>query len=302
MDGKKPAAAPTQRPLTGGFRSVSFDDDTQHFLYNRDIEDSLRGQNLDIIGFDACLMAMMESAYAFSDIAKVMVASEELIPGDGWKYNSWMQQVVANPSIDATSLGKVLVQSYKDEYQDTGNMTLSAVDLTKVRDAAHLLTALSSLIRTKLSAERPVLALARQSSENYGDWYQGSWQSCQGSDVLRFHGIDLDHFLDSYNGATKDDQIRKAIAQVRLTLKSMIFSNYASSSAGGKYGSAGLAIYFPGSLFDYNCDPDRDGYDVDSVRAGHVMFPPEFVEKETWADLVHEYLQMQNAGKAQNDF
>jgi hypothetical protein len=301
-NGKKPAAAPADKPLTGGYRSVSFDDDTKHFLYNRDIEDSLHGQNLDVIGFDACLMAMMESAYAFRNIAKLMVASEELVPGDGWKYNSWLHDLVANSSMDETALGKTLVQSYKSEYGDTGNMTLSAVDLTKVKDASQSLTNLSSAVTAKLESEEQALAFARQSSQNFGDWYQGSWQSCQGSDVLRFHGIDLDHFLDSYSAATQDGQIKNAIVQVRQKLASMIISSYASSSAGGNYGSTGLAIYFPRSLMDYQCDSDGDGYNVDAVRTGRVLFPPEFVQKETWANLIQAYLLSKSGSNAQKDF
>ena len=40
----------------------------------------------EVVGFDTCLMATIDTAYAFSDIAKYLVASEELEPGCGWNY------------------------------------------------------------------------------------------------------------------------------------------------------------------------------------------------------------------------
>lgn len=44
---------------------------------------------LELVGFDACLMATVDTANAFSDIARYMVASEETEPGNGWYY-TWM--------------------------------------------------------------------------------------------------------------------------------------------------------------------------------------------------------------------
>lgn len=40
----------------------------------------------EVVGFDTCLMATIDTAYAFSDIAKYLVAREELEPGCGWNY------------------------------------------------------------------------------------------------------------------------------------------------------------------------------------------------------------------------
>ena len=301
--GMKAAAAPAERPLSGGYRSVSFDEDTHNFLYNRDIQDSLAGQNLDIIGFDACLMGMMESAYAFRKIAKVMVASEELIPSDGWKYDSWIRELVKTPHINATDLGSELVSSYEQTYQDTGNMTLSAVDLSKAEDTRSALSSFSVAVLGKLQTEVANLATARKLAQNYGDWYGESWQSCGSSQVLRFHGIDLDHFLVSYRAATQDPEIQAQIDGVRQQLASMILRSYASSnSAGDKYWSSGVSIYFPGSLTDFQIDEDSDGYNVPKVRAGGVKFPPEFVEKQGWGDLIYGYLQTETAAQSPLDF
>ena len=50
---------------------------------------SFSGKNkLDLVGFDACLMASLEYANLFSDYADYMVASQEIEPGLGWDYYS----------------------------------------------------------------------------------------------------------------------------------------------------------------------------------------------------------------------
>src|ERR1700722_10907775 len=63
-------------PTLGGIKAISIDDDTGSILYNRDVEDVLAStfdtqKPLDVLGFDACLMSMIESAYAFSPSANV---------------------------------------------------------------------------------------------------------------------------------------------------------------------------------------------------------------------------------------
>ena len=98
---------PDDTRLHGAFRYVSHDEDTGDKLYNREIQDSLAGlaQNakIDVIGFDACLMSMLETAYALRDRGAVMVGSEELEPGDGWSYDNFLENLVADRHrIDAT--------------------------------------------------------------------------------------------------------------------------------------------------------------------------------------------------------
>jgi hypothetical protein len=247
-------------------------------------------------------MAMMESAYAFRDIASVMVASEELVPGDGWNYDLWLSDLLQHPDLDCPKLAIDVVQSYKETYGNLADTTLSAIDLTKVNDAADALARLSLLVKSRMRNEAPIIAHARLSFRTFGDWYSDSWQDCQGSKVMRFQGIDLVQFLNLYKRETKDTRIREEIARTTKKIRPMIMASYSSaSSAGADHWASGIAIYFPGSEIDFQCDYDKDAYNVEAVRAGCVRFPPEFVEREGWADLLHEYLQLRLSPKAQED-
>lgn len=44
---------------------------------------TMTGERIDLLGFDACLMGMMEVAYELQDHTDIMVFSEETIPGGG---------------------------------------------------------------------------------------------------------------------------------------------------------------------------------------------------------------------------
>lgn len=91
---------------------------------------------LELVGFDTCLMATVDVASTFSDIAKYLVASEEVEPANGWYYSKWVGALAENPGMDGADLGKVICDSYYagcEEYGTENNVTLSLTDLSKVK-------------------------------------------------------------------------------------------------------------------------------------------------------------------------
>ena len=92
-------------------------------------------QPLDIIGFDACLMATLDTAYTFSDLAKYMVASEELEPGNGWLYSGFVGALADNPLMTPVELAKTICDTYLEGCELVGTqdmITLSAINLSKI--------------------------------------------------------------------------------------------------------------------------------------------------------------------------
>ena len=94
----------------------------------------LRDKKLEFLGFDACLMASVEMAVLASDYANVLIASEDLEPGDGWDYH-FLSALNQNPKISGIDLGKVIVDTFMDFYGPNSDeiLTLSVVDLKHVR-------------------------------------------------------------------------------------------------------------------------------------------------------------------------
>jgi Clostripain family len=295
--GQSPSSKAPNQSLLGGYRSVSFDEDTGNFLYNRDIEDVLQRNPVDIIGFDACLMSMVESAYAFRNVAHVFVGSEELVPNEGWPYDSWLSTLEATPGMDPKTLGITLVDSYGAHYGNSGNATLSAIDLTQISPLVTALSSFATVAKAKFQSERPNLERSRTQLLNFGDWYSESWTICADANVIRFHGIDLAAFLNNLQSETQDPELSLSVSNVRKALQPVILKRYASSASNApSFGSQGLAIYFPGSQKDYTCDPDHSGYDKQAIAKGDVKAPPEFVQDTAWADFLQAYLKTHPGG------
>ena len=90
----------------------------------------------DWIGFDACLMATLETAMVCNDYADYMIASEESEPGTGWYYTDWLTQLSKNTSVSTESIGKTIVDTFvtaSQRAQANAQVTLSVVDLAKMQ-------------------------------------------------------------------------------------------------------------------------------------------------------------------------
>lgn len=95
---------------------------------------------LDIIGFDACLMATLDVGMHVHKYARYMVASEETEPGVGWNYSEMISQLSAKTSMPATDFGKIICDTYlkgcidakEDDYDPSLEATLSVVDLAEI--------------------------------------------------------------------------------------------------------------------------------------------------------------------------
>jgi hypothetical protein len=137
-------------------------------------EVSAESQPLELIGFDTCLMATVDVAATFSDIARYMVASEETEPANGWYYSQWIGALAEEPGLDGAALGQIICDSYYAGCEAVGteqNVTLSLTDLSKV---GPLLQAYDTFGAECLAAaiEDPAFfsqfARAAYGSENYG--------------------------------------------------------------------------------------------------------------------------------------
>lgn len=91
----------------------------------------LLGRKIDILGFDACHMALLEIAYEVSFAAHFMVASQNCEEKEGWDY----KEVASAFSFSSPSLvAQALVHAYakKEQSQQKMVLNLSAFDLAIV--------------------------------------------------------------------------------------------------------------------------------------------------------------------------
>lgn len=124
-------------------RGLCYDETFQTYFTNQKLEYALKTickktcefyhkQNFkfEIVGIDACLMQMIEVADIFKSYAKIVVASEEVELGPGWRYDKALEILSANPNINIKEFAKHIVKAYEKTYIDvTHDYTLSAIDL-----------------------------------------------------------------------------------------------------------------------------------------------------------------------------
>ena len=75
----------------------------------------------DIIGFDACLMANLDTASATSPYGDYMIASQELESANGWNYTGLLQALAQNPDISPAELGQHICDSFYGGLPGEGN-------------------------------------------------------------------------------------------------------------------------------------------------------------------------------------
>ncbi len=128
--------------VTGAAFDEQFENDSLTLTELRDAftnvyEPNSEDQPIDIIGFDTCLMATLDTANIFTDIGKYLVASEELEPGNGWYYSGFLGDLAKDPTMSPLDLSKSICDTFVEgcEAVDTASdITLSVTNLSKVQD------------------------------------------------------------------------------------------------------------------------------------------------------------------------
>ena len=196
---------------------------------------------IDLIGFDACLMQMIEIAYYIKNHGEVMVGSQETEDGDGWEYQNFLNQLLATPTMNAETLGTKIVQTYIAK----PDATLSVLDLAAI---GSLVTALDDLADSLVTAGGNTNASIMNAM--YATLYFDDWDY-----------IDLYHFADNL----VDEDINVTINSRANTVKSrvsnaVLYSGYGFPSYSDSHG---ISIYFPEVGF-YNTDYDYLDFAADT--------------------------------------
>lgn len=278
--------SPNRSPLEAPYRSASHDDTDDDELLNRETADAIgkalrpSGRRIDVLAFDACLMAMLETAYAFRDVASHLVASQELVPARGFDYADWLGSLAGAPGVETgRTLAQLLVSSFARQYEglaDVGltrrEQTLAAVDLTTVAAVSDAVSRVASRLVDLMPGVADAVAQAR----------------C-GLPLMaprdgRFLHVDLDAFLERLSSITTDGALLAALAEARAALGGSTVARYPEQDRGG-VPDRGLAIYFPSTLAQYRAD----GFAKGGYRRGNLTAPVAFVEDFEWGDLLSRY-------------
>ena len=179
------------------------------------------GIKFDFVGFDACLMGTVETAYALNGSADYLIAAEEEEPGYGWHYTGWLKALTKNPQLETEKIGSIIVDDFVAS-NGRQNVTLSVIDLKKISDVYAKICELCSNGNKEIaSGHYAELAKARKNTKAYGGG--------------RFEQIDIIDFCNK-SGLAGADAVASAVKEAVVYHKTNISS------------TNGLAMYFP---YDY---------------------------------------------------
>ena len=251
-------------------KEVAYDDTDADFLYMKELQQALEASKenvnqrystfvkLDIVGFDACLMGMVEVGYALRNTASYMVGSEELEPGSGWPYDTILRDLTANPGMSPKQLCETIVAKYVDSYPASSDVTLSALDQSQILTLSAGIDAFT----TAAQSEWDKVKLARANARQYHPGGFSTW------------GTDLRAFASNVNTNATSASLRLAATALGDAVAQCVI---AERHGQGCAGSFGLAIYFPPDQASYDNDPEHSHY-----TQGNAYMPVDFVQQHFW--------------------
>lgn len=182
------------------------------------------GIEFDFIGFDACLMGTVETAYMAERHADYMVGSEEVEPGSGWFYTDWLNLICDDPSVSTEEIGKVIVDDFVQmcwEENANNECTLSIVDLTKMGNVYNALCAFAANAKEQLDGNQfKVVSRSVSDAKSFGD--------------DSYDTIDLMHFAQNCDIEGSEELVEAVDGAVTYAANSGNISN-----------ANGMAIYVP---------------------------------------------------------
>lgn len=199
---------------------------------------------LDLIGFDMCLMGQLETAAEMKDLARVMVASEALEPGDGWPYERVLPEF-GKGTRGVRNIAVSIVRHYGENYRDLNkeSYTLSAIDLQRTDDVLDAFDALTEALEKGLDRDWPKIARSIFFSESY----------LPRSKVQRgpraLASIDL---MDALKRIRNNSGTLRSGGEYERLLAEMDRMILATTSGAARRLSNGLAIYAPVSQSVFN--------------------------------------------------
>ncbi|HTR57323.1 MAG TPA: clostripain-related cysteine peptidase [Casimicrobiaceae bacterium] len=218
-------------------RAIAFDDQAKDFLDNMELKRALAamkktlGRPLDIIGFDACLMAMLEVDFQVMGGAAYTVGSEEEEPGNGWPYDRILKALAAKPGIEPAALARIVVTQYAASYGAGDGVTLAAAELDKSREVAAAVDELGRALRTIVdnASKATLLSAVRAKVQEYSAPYDDY--------------VDLVDLCDGLQRLLGDAKVNACCAKVKEAVAKMVLQSAAKGSAVAR--SHGISIYFP---------------------------------------------------------
>ncbi len=190
--------------------------------------------HFDWVGFDACLMASLETMEVFAPYTDYFIGSEEMEPGSGWDYQALR---ILNEETDAKTIAVAIADAYKAYYEAEEDecyhpeVTVSVADLSKLGAVKEALEALGTKLQEYVDADQyETVAQIRSATKAFG-LIEGE----KGSDPYYYDLIDARDFAK---------RIREVLPAEGKTFGKAVGKLVVASNTNVE-GAGGASFYYP---------------------------------------------------------
>ena len=250
------------------FKAVCFDDypyDSLSLSEIRGVLDNVTNNGsdpIDILGYDACLMGMLEVAYDASPYAKYLVASEDKESGDGWEYHLILGTSAIDSSTTPRQLGETIVN-------ESIQKTLGCWDLTFAPNRFDEITNMANRLLEIFSESKADATFARVDSRNFQAYQNGP-----------FCYVDLRQFASELAVRTNDTTLKSRAQALASGLADSDWRVAWKSSHTDASTLGGLSVYFPQDAWD-------SGDYANYFQNGYLLFTSD--SNQYWDDFLLLY-------------
>ncbi len=215
-----------------GFGYDEYNPEDSLYLYDLDsaLASSKFENKLEFIGFDACLMANLETAYICARYANYLIGSEEFEPGYGWNY-LFLADINATSLPDGKVIGSCIADRFLEFYKENipdEQATLSVIELSRVSQVAKAFEDLAVAADGYLNkGGYNTIAKNRGKTKSFG--YMGE----QGGS---YDMIDIGHFAQVLSSQFPEEtaELKQAISAAVVKVENLNVEN-----------ANGISAYFP---------------------------------------------------------
>jgi hypothetical protein len=259
---------------------------------DREVETTvLIGQKLDILGFDSCVMGMLEVGYQFNYVAKTLIASEGSVPSAGWTYAKILGCLAreGNRDVDTRNVAELFVKQFihsQDAYTVGGvSVDMAAWDLGRFNNLANAFDDLSAALIACFEDEQSRIYRQMERVILQVHWKCQSYMYDQNVDLGDFCEL-LDRecgFVIDEIGGEGLEKLKSVQKECRKVLKELKKAVILSGFSGGGYQySNGVSVFFPWS---------REAYEVSRKNYESLWFVQDVKRARlSWTDFLKKYL------------
>jgi len=232
----------------GGWAGICVDETAKDALSTPELRDALKQATgeigpLEFLGFDACLMANLEVFHEVAPFARVLVGSEELVPGTGWNYVPVARTLTKKPNQPGLDVAEVVADSFRDFFSKANRKAGHGVTLSVVK--SEQLAAVTESIQT--FSDR----LVAHFGEETGAWLQMARTRARSLEFGRNDAtgkgsalFDLVHIAELLRDETKSKspEVSRAAEKLIKSVGAAVVHNVCGKE---RRNSHGLTIYFP---------------------------------------------------------